>query len=105
MYFLLAILWLVGGVGLLIYQWASGDHRLSFHIGDALFSAGWGMIVLSGYNFLRWWSRRSSRPTMFQAASERRQRIRRLDESRERDPNFIFTDEPPNSSDAMPPRS
>jgi hypothetical protein len=102
MYILLAILWLLGGGALLSYQGMSGDHRLSFHIGETPISAGWAMILLSGYNCLRWWSRRSSRPASVQASlAEQRQRVRRLDESRERDPNFLFTEEPP-PTDAPP---
>ena len=101
MYLLLAFIWLICGVGLLAYQVLSGDQRLSLHIGGAPISCGWIMILLSAWNLMRWWSRRPSRPRQPTAQLlSRRQRIRRIEEPTERDPNFIFTDEPP----PTPPR-
>jgi hypothetical protein len=96
MYLILAFVWLICGVSLLVYQVLSGDQQLSLHIGGVPFSCGWIMILLSGWNVLRWWSRRPSAP-MRQTSRplSRRERIRRIEEPTERDPNFIFTDDPP----------
>jgi hypothetical protein len=96
MYVILACLWLVAGVGLLVYQWLSGDQRLSLFVGDMPISTGWVMILFSGWNVARWWSRRVSLPArQTSTLLSQRHRIRRIKEPAERDPNFIFTDEPP----------
>ncbi len=96
MYLILALVWLICGVGLLMYQGLSGDQRLSLHIGDVPISCGWVMILLTAWNVMRWWTRRPSAPapTTTQLLS-RRQRIRRVEEPTERDPNFMFTDDLP----------
>jgi hypothetical protein len=96
MYLILALVWLIGGVGLLVYQGLAGDQRLSLHVADMSISLGWVMLLLSAWNVMRWWSRPSSRPTpMTTQLLSRRQSIRRVEEPTERDPNFIFTDDPP----------
>jgi hypothetical protein len=96
MYLILASIWLICGVGLLAYQAMSGDQRLALPLGDVPISYGWVMILMSGWNVMRWWTRRPARP--FSRKTQllsRRQRIRRIQEPTERDPNFIFTDDPP----------
>lgn len=96
MYLILALVWLIFGVSLLVYQGLSGDQRLSLHIGDMPLSCGWIMILLSGWNVLRWWSRRPSSPMQpMSRPLSRRERIPCIEEPNERDPNFIFTDDPP----------
>ncbi len=97
LYLILALVWLTCGVGILAYQATTGDQRLTLHLGGASFSSGWLMLVLSGYNLLRWWTRRPSAPLRSTSPlAARRQRARRNEEEpREPDPNFIFTDEPP----------
>jgi hypothetical protein len=93
----LALIWLVCGLGVLTYQAASGDTRLSLHILGTSVSSGWVMLVMAGYNFLRWWSRRpmSRTPRYTVRDRDRRHRRRHDDETRERNPDFIFTDDPP----------
>lgn len=96
LFFTLAWAWLIGGVGLLVYQTLSGDDRLTLHVFDVPLSAGWIMVVMSGYNFVRWWTRRGAPVVRREAGPlSRRQRVRRVVEPTERDPNFIFTDDPP----------
>jgi hypothetical protein len=101
MYLIFASIWFIAGIGVLAYQMQSGDQRLSLQLFGTSISCGWVMILLSGYNALRWWVRRPAEPRLPAAQSmSRRQRVRRLEEPRERDPNFVFTDEPP----PAPPR-
>jgi hypothetical protein len=96
LYLILALVWLTCGVGILVYQAASGDQHLSLHLAGATFSSGWLMLVLSAYNLLRWWTRRPSPPLRGTSPlAARRQRARRAEEPSEPDPNFNFTDDPP----------
>jgi hypothetical protein len=94
--FMLGCVWLICGVGLLVYQALSPDRPLTMHVAGTSISPGWIMLVLSAYNFIRWWSRRAPRSVPRDSpAAYPRQRIRRIEEPTERDPNFIFTDDPP----------
>lgn len=98
MNFFLALLWLIAAIVLLVYEHYLGDTRFRFRVGDSTFSVAWLMLLLTLYNFARWWSSRAHR-------SERRaERIRRENQEwRHRfpepagppDPNFNFTDAPP----------
>jgi hypothetical protein len=101
MNFILAILWLIGGVALFIYQHLTGDRRL--HILNLDLSLGWIMLAFSLYNFARWFSLRSgraSRDAFQQSVAERhRAAYRRQRREEPPDPNFNFTDEPPPSHD------
>ncbi len=98
MNFFLALLWLIAAIVLLAYEHYLGDTRFRFRMGNISFSAAWLMLLLTLYNFARWWSDRSYR------AERRAERVRRENlEWRSRfpepagppDPNFNFTDGPP----------
>jgi len=97
MYRILAIAWFVGGVALIIYDNYTGDS--AWVIRGLGVSPGWLMLLLSAYNFARWWSQRMkqvSRDAERRAWAARQPPVRRPPERLEPpDPNFIFTEEPP----------
>ena len=96
--FILGCAWLICGVGLLVYQALSPDNpRLTMNVAGMAISPGWIMIILAGYNFIRWWfrARLSLCPGAAPPDAYPRQRVRRIEEPTERDPNFIFTEDPP----------
>src|SRR5438552_1583994 len=90
MYFVLAIAWLVVGVGFILYD---------IFVGEAAWTrAGWVMLLLSAYNFMRWWSRRQNRANHdaeYRAYLERRRYRGAIPPVRREppDPNFDFSDE------------
>ncbi|MGL4554448.1 MAG: hypothetical protein ACRC33_25070 [Gemmataceae bacterium] len=92
----LAILWLLAGVGVMAYEAAVGPLRLRLF---GTVSAGWFCLVLSAYNFVRWYARRSARADeqaerLVEAARSRRRADRPRDDP---DPTFDFTDRPPSN--------
>jgi hypothetical protein len=94
-YLILAVFWLLTGVLLLAWDWwypGLSPYRLP---GTEL-SLGWLALLLSLYNIVRFWARRSAAR---QGVPMRRWRERRGQVSRsspvESDPNFNFTEIPP----------
>jgi hypothetical protein len=94
---ILAMLWLVCVVGVFIYEYQTGDRIL---IRGTDLSFGWLLLVLSMYNFARWFSLRSARARQkaieeVQAQRQLSGRVRRLRPEEPPDPNLDFTDKPP----------
>lgn len=103
---ILALVWLVVGVGILAWQYLAPDDpralRLIIHIGDIPpFSAGWVALLLAAYNVVRWWLRRmylEQVRTLRAAEEEWRQKWRpreRTERPETPDPNFDFSNQPP----------
>jgi hypothetical protein len=95
MYFVLTIAWLVVGVGFILYDNVVGESAWTRGLG---FSPGWVMLLLSAYNFMRWWSRRQNRANHdaeYRAYLERRRYRGAIPPVRREppDPNFNFSDE------------
>jgi len=100
----LAGIWLVLGLGLILYDQAQPGRGATFKIGDTNVSLGWLALALAGYNVIRWWARRMTRQARQQHEStERRRELARRDREfresgREPDPNFQFDEPPPGKS-------
>ncbi len=94
---ILALVWLVLGVGLLVYHGITGDPRLRFLL-------GWVALALTLYNLVRWQGSRlfrSRHPSPLpRARSHARHRPDRPEQPAEPDPNFDFSQESPH---ARPP--
>jgi hypothetical protein len=91
---LLALVWLLGGIVLLAYQYFTGDKVL--YIRGTNLSVGWLLLALALYNLLRWWQVRSYQmQRREEMLFETQRRLRTMPPPREPDPNFNFTDEPP----------
>src|SRR5205809_5951296 len=92
--FLLAAIWLILGIGLLVYDRAQPGGASSFRVGDTDISLGWVALILAGYNVFRGWSRRMALQTRRQREEleRRRETARRerefRDAGRQPDPNF-----------------
>jgi hypothetical protein len=104
MYRILAIVWLVVGVGWIVYDASTGNPAIS--IPGLGFSPGWVCVLLSLYNFVRWWGRRQSRAhreAEYHARLESHYRRHpppvRLEPS---DPNFDFSDKAPQQPAEQP---
>ncbi|HZU38234.1 MAG TPA: hypothetical protein VFA18_20085 [Gemmataceae bacterium] len=67
----LAILWLGGGVALIAWQSYTGAQVGMFPIGDYKLSLGWLMLLLAGYNLIRWWAVRRDRRLFSRARASR----------------------------------
>jgi hypothetical protein len=97
MHLLLALIWLLGGVGLLAYQYFTGDTVL--YIRGTNVSLSWLLLGLALYNLLRWWQVRSyqiqRRQEKLLEARWRQREMPRYEPPREPDPNFNFTDKLP----------
>ena len=95
----LAAIWLVFGVGLLIYDHLFPGGAATVTVGGIDVGLGWVALALAAFNLLRWWRLQvfwQARQQNEQAERRREQarRAREFRESgRERDPNFMF-DEP-----------
>ena len=105
MYLLLAIVWLAAGVALIVYDNYTGDS--AWVIRGLGWSPGWLMLLLSAYNFMRWWSRRTALAGR-EMQLKRRHYLRHPPPVRREppDPNFNFTDDPPvdPTEETPPPR-
>jgi uncharacterized membrane protein (DUF485 family) len=107
--FFMGLFWLALGVGLIVAHAFHPEYRALRLLGTDL-SLGWAGVLLSLYNFVRWYSMRSreyERREM-EASYERRLRAaeRRLrGEDQEPDPNFDFSDRPPNPDRERPDAS
>ncbi len=99
---ILALLWLLGGIAVLAYDYFTGGVPFLRIRGTDL-SFGWLLLVLGAYNLARWWSLRCSRAAQ-QAQWMAQAQRHRAAHHRERpedppDPNFNFTDQPPPPAD------
>jgi hypothetical protein len=96
MYRVLAIFWLVVGIGWILYDYYGGGNG-AWSIPGLGWSPGWVCILLSVYNFLRWWSRRVSQSGYEAQYRARRDYLRNPPPVHREppDPTFNFTDEPP----------
>ncbi|MFQ3650211.1 MAG: hypothetical protein SNJ75_07755 [Gemmataceae bacterium] len=110
---ILAIGWLLGGVGIFVYEAYSGPLRLRL-LGEV--SIGWLMLVLSAWNWLRFYltmSFASEREVALRVreAEERRKRRDRDKEAntglKEYNPEFDFhrSAQPPGSPPGSPPNA
>lgn len=106
LHLILALLWLVGGIAVLIQERMSGTKT---SILGTDFSLAWLFFLLFLYNMVRWWVRflsrrvaRAEREAMTRAEirSARRRAEREEEEgSRELNPDFIFTDPSPEEAE------
>jgi hypothetical protein len=102
----LALLWLVFGVGLIVWHALTNDPNWRVTVGEANFSLGWAAVLLALYNLVRWWSAQSyrwQRQVLEEEWHRREQKARRaarrqpaapVEPVSEPDPNFLFTDPP-----------
>jgi hypothetical protein len=99
----MGIIWLVGGIGLISWELYTGK-TLRLIRGTEI-SASWVLLLLALYNFVRWWSSRAYRAAQRELASQHAARMRQV-RYRERpeqlDPNFDFSDKPPQSPPPNP---
>jgi hypothetical protein len=92
----MALVWLV--LGACIFYW-QGTHpdRPGLTIWDTGISIGWGAIVLSLYNFLRWgmaWSYQKRKRANAEAEAQRLSELRKRSQPpRELNPDFDFSDQ------------
>jgi hypothetical protein len=98
---ILAMLWFLGAIGVFAWQLQGGGRNLYLGLFGSPVSVAWLMLVMAGFNLLRWYVRQGVRASHLaerRAAEARRLRSERRDPpegGREPDPNFMFTDEPP----------
>lgn len=104
MNFVLAVLWLLVGVGVMAYENIFGPLRLRLF---GVVSAAWFCYVLAAYNWVRWYSQRLARADeqanrMVEAARARQRAERPRPEP---DPTFDFDNPslPTRSSHDAPP--
>ena len=96
---ILGILWLAGAIGLFAYEVITGRPYMRFQALNI--SSAWILLLLAGWNFVRWYSSRASQATRAENDALRIAHEARLREARyherpaEPDPTFDFTDKPP----------
>ena len=103
---MLAVFWLMVGLGLLIDEALTGVQRYALRG----INPGWVAIVFAAFNFYRVWSIRSYQQRVRQQIQDdqalRRNRVRHREE-RERDeppnPDFMFNDSEVTKTPAPPP--
>jgi len=108
----LAVFWLLLAVALLTWTWVAGDSDWRIPLGNSSVAGGWLALLallLAFYNLVRWWSSWSyakQQRELREAEARRRdaeRATRRASESAvERDPNFIFTEQPERPRDEKP---
>ena len=54
----LGLLWLLGAVELFAHEWLMDGMAFRIHLGNRSITAGWVMLFLAVYNFIRWGSNR-----------------------------------------------
>jgi hypothetical protein len=105
---ILALVWLLLGVTVLVWQALSGNPGLSLPVGSFRLSYGWLMLLFAAYRLSRWWAVRNGRARRrVQPGSMLRRPGRRWDEERTPheapDPNLNFADEPQPALRTEPP--
>jgi hypothetical protein len=93
---LFTILWLMVGVGLFAYEWATG--QVPFTIRGLNVSAGWLFFLLAGWNFARWYSYRVQKAEQQALRQTRETRLaehRHRERPRQYDPTFDFREKGP----------
>jgi hypothetical protein len=99
----MAIFWLFLGLGMVVLHWLYlnvRQGRMFSTLDSPGLSMGWIAILLSVYNLVRWWGLRSAVAHRRAVVEEYERRLRALERERRRpeqelDPNFNFTDSPP----------
>jgi hypothetical protein len=93
------VVWLLVGLGIVAYQVTHPDSWwMWMRLGTTPISFGWAALVLGLYNLARWWSSRAGLLARKQQEAElaARSRSRRREVPPEQyDPNFDFSDKPP----------
>jgi hypothetical protein len=91
----MALVWLVLGGCIFYWEWTHPD-RPGLTIWNTGISIGWGAIVLSVYNLLRWWmawSYQKRQRAIAEAEAQRLDELRRRSRpSPELNPDFDFSD-------------
>jgi hypothetical protein len=100
---ILAVVWFTLGVGVLVWEFVTGDQSLRLHaLGNI--SPGWLAFPMCLYNLARWASERAYRRDLqaIHQANARRERFHPRDREpgSDIDPNFDFTSDKPQ----QPPR-
>jgi hypothetical protein len=103
---ILGIVWLVGGITLLTYEFVTGETFL--HIRYLNISSAWFLFLLASWNFARWYSSRSGRAeqnALRIAHEERLRKARYRERPAEIDPTFDFSEKPtpPRNLTDLPP--
>ena len=95
---LMALVWLVLAGCIFLWEWSHPD-RGGLTIWETGISIGWGAVLLSLYNLLRWGMARSYQKRQRAIADAEAQRLselrRRSSPPQERNPDFDFSDQPP----------
>jgi hypothetical protein len=98
---ILAIIWLLLGITVLVWQTVTGDDNWALPLGNYRFSYGWLMLLFVVYNLRRWWTVRATqlqRRHLQMELATRQRNTRWNDRQKPQDPpdpEFQFTDEPP----------
>jgi hypothetical protein len=83
LYLALAIAWFLAAAFVFIEQTRTGDPRCFVRLFGSEISYGWFALILSAYNGLRWWARRSEAERgRLEEAMKRRRRARGDDDER-----------------------
>jgi hypothetical protein len=94
---LLAIIWLVLGAGIIIYDMLNPDQPLFRQKNWLGFSPGWILLVLVVWNLVRWWGAREAAKTrraedeLEMERERRRYSTVKLDHEEPPNPSFDFT--------------
>ena len=95
-------LWLTFGVGVFLYEHSVG--RVPYQIRGLDISIGWLPLVLSLYNFARWYAKHSRvEDKSVQMIREARVKQAQRRERQEPDPTFDFSDRPAPPGGIRPP--
>lgn len=90
------LIWLTGALALFAYEFATGETR--FTIRGLNVSAGWLLVLLSAWNFVRWYSTRAHRAeqeTLRRVHEARLRQARQRERPTEPNPDFDFRDPSP----------
>jgi uncharacterized membrane protein len=96
-----AVAWLLTGLGVCAYQIVHPESSWGWlRLGGTPVSLGWAALLLGLYNLARWWASRAGVLARKQQEAElaaRSRPRRREGPPAEYDPNFDFSDNPPES--------
>ena len=98
---ILACMWLVLSAAIL---WTDPPNLRMTRVGLNI-SVGWFTLLLAGWSGVRWWSMRSAyqRRRMAEEMERQREARRPPRPEQERNPDFIFDENPPASGGRQPP--